>query len=111
MRIVCLIALLALILMVFVGGSQPGAGNLFPPPWDKIVHFLTFGFMLALASISFPKTRLLYLLMIIVTIGAADEIHQIYLPGRVAGLDDWLSDFAGGLLTMLAIGWTTGRKV
>lgn len=28
-------------------------------------------------------------------IGAADEIHQSFLPGRVAGWDDWLADVAG----------------
>jgi VanZ family protein len=111
MRIICLLAMLALIVMVFVGGSQPGAGNLFPPPLDKAVHFLTFGSMLALASIAFPKTRLLHLLVMVVSIGIADEVHQIYLPGRVAGLDDLLSDFAGGLVTMLAIGWATNRNV
>jgi len=111
MRAVCLFAMLALILMIFVGGSQPGAGSLFPPPWDKAVHFVTFGFMLALASIGFPNTRLVHLLVMVVIIGVADEVHQIYLPGRVAGLDDLVSDFAGGLVTMLAIAWITGRKV
>jgi VanZ family protein len=31
-------------------------------------------------------------------VSAVDEFHQVFLPGRSAGLDDWLAGGAGVLL-------------
>lgn len=92
------IGLATLILMIFIGGTEPVAVGLFPPPLDKIVHSLVYGLMLLLAILSFPNTRKFILFIAIVMVGALDEIHQIYLPGRSAGLDDLSADILGCIM-------------
>jgi VanZ family protein len=34
--------------------------------------------------------------------GLSDELHQLFVDGRVAALDDWLADAAGGALGAFA---------
>ena len=97
------ISLTALILMIFIGGTEPVAVGLFPPPLDKIVHSLVYGLMLLLAILSFPNTRKLILFIAIVMVGVLDEIHQIYLPGRSAGLDDLSADILGCIIISLVL--------
>ena len=43
--------------------------------------------------------------MLTLLVGAADEIHQHFLPGRVAGLDDWLADAVGAGLGLILVKW------
>lgn len=97
------IGLVILILMIFIVGAQPVAVNLFMPPWDKVVHSFTYGLILILAYLAFPKTRLIYLFLVVLCLGALDEIHQLYLIGRSPGLDDLLADFIGILIAYFII--------
>jgi len=87
-----------LIAAIFIGGTAQGAGSLFPPPWDKLVHICTFGVMLLIAKVAFPNTNINALFLLTLAIGGADEIHQIYIPGGSAGLDDFIADFCGATL-------------
>lgn len=96
----CLILLLG---AIFIGGEAPGAGNLFAPPWDKVVHLLVFGSIGVLVALSFPAFPTAAILPIVAAIGATDEFHQTFLPGRQAGFDDWLADLAGGMLALLIV--------
>lgn len=96
----CLVLLVG---AIFIGGEQPGAGSLFTPPWDKVVHLLVYGTIAGLAALAFPTKSLPAILLIVLSVGAADEIHQMFLPGRQAGLDDWLADLAGGLVMLPCI--------
>jgi VanZ family protein len=41
--------------------------------------------------------------------GASDEIHQIFVPGRRAGMDDWIAD-AMGIALALLITFAARRK-
>lgn len=98
----CLVLLVA---TIFIGGEQPGAGALFPPPWDKVVHVLVYGSMGVLAGIAFPRLGLLGVVLVVVGIGATDEFHQAFIPGREAGLPDLMADLAGGLVFLPAVLW------
>lgn len=97
------ISLSTLILMIFIVGAQPIAVNLFMPPLDKVVHSLTYGLILFLAYLAFPKIKLIYLFLVVLSLGALDEIHQQYLIGRSSGLDDFLADFIGILIAYFLI--------
>lgn len=77
-------AVLSMLVALFVGGAQPFAVGLFPAPWDKLAHasfFFVFAFLL-FRYVSLPIALVFALAMFV---GAADEIHQSFLPGRVAG--------------------------
>ena len=97
------ISLATLILAIFIGGTQPIAINLFVSPWDKVAHGFTYGSILVLAYLAFPKIKLIYLCLIVLSLGALDEIHQLYLVGRSPGLDDLLADFIGILIAYICI--------
>lgn len=90
---------------LFIGGHQPGSGNLFPPPWDKLVHFAFYGVITILAAIAFPKIPIPWLGLMIVGIGGADEIHQIFVPGRHVGLDDLAADVVGCFPALFLVSW------
>ena len=96
---------------LFIGGHQPGSGNLFPPPWDKLAHFTFYGVLTIFAGIAFPKIPLPLLCLMIIGIGGADEIHQIFVPGRHAGLDDLAADAVGCLPALVLVSWLRAKYV
>jgi len=78
------------------------------PNSDKVAHFLYFAaggglFAAFLRGLGSPvwQTFLLALLAMAI-VGAADEWHQIYTPGRSgADIGDWTADVSGAFLGIL----------
>lgn len=94
MHCTALVIAILMLVALFVGGAQPEAAGLIPAPWDKLAHvvyFLVFTFLL-LRFAGFPLAVVVVLALLV---GAADEMHQSFLPGRVAGWEDWLADALG----------------
>ena len=102
-RGICLVGCLGILIGLFYVGGEPVAVGLFKPPMDKVVHFLTFGLITLLLWIAMLRGRPWLLVLIVACIGAADEIHQMFLPGRSAGLDDFAFDFAGACVMTLLL--------
>ena len=81
-------------------------------PIDKVVHVGMYG-MLGLLLVRavlagraldpWPIGWLLLLAAAMSSLGAADELHQLFIPGRDAEVGDWLADTIGGVC-----GLTTG---
>lgn len=97
-RIAAILLTLLIIFGLFVLGTQSFAVKLIPAPWDKLSHcglfaLLTWG--IGLASGRREKQRLMIAATTVLLIGMLDEYHQVYLPGREAGLDDLAADVAG----------------
>ncbi len=97
-----------IILSLFVGGAQPIAVNLIPEPWDKLAHgvvFILLAWAIGMGSGLDGRRRLVVALFGALMVGAADEWHQISLPGRQAGWSDFVADAAGSLIgtALLAI--------
>lgn len=93
------------IIALFVGGSQPYAGSLFTPPWDKVVHIIFYGGMLVLAKLAYPHTPLWKLVVGVLMVGALDEVHQMFVPGRRPGWDDYGADIIGIALSTIVLKW------
>jgi VanZ family protein len=91
--------------MLFILGSMPSSGTLFLPPWDKLAHFIFFAFLTLNTYLAFPNTRPSLCIIWIIGIGALDEVHQIFLPFRHAGADDWGADLLGTLSMATFIHW------
>ena len=101
-RLVCLIGALLLILSMFWVGSKPIAVGLFAGQMDKVAHFGTFGLIAALLWLSIQRVHALLVIAIVSAIGAADEFHQRFLPGRSASLEDLAADiFAATVIVFL----------
>ena len=91
----------AIVLSLFVGGAQPVAVNLVPAPWDKLAHASVFALLaiaIGLASGLTGWRMLMLAVFSVLLVGALDEWHQAFLPGRQAGWDDLMADTLGGVL-------------
>ena len=98
-RVAAAIAFLIAGTSLFILGAQPIAVGLFSPPWDKLAHIGTFaliGCAAGVASGSQGWLRVAYCVAGALALGVADELHQVYLPGRSASWADLLADGAGG---------------
>lgn len=77
---------------------------------DKFVHLLVFFVFGVCLLIPFSdkilntnKARgaILLILLIGLTYGGFDELHQLYVPGRVCDISDWLADALGIIISIL----------
>lgn len=92
--------------VLYVAGAQPVAVNLFPEPWDKLAHLLTFavvGIAAGLAGGMRGWRMALCCVAGALLVGGMDEVHQMFLPGRSASWSDLAADAAGGLLGAAAL--------
>ncbi len=108
-RLLAILFLALMLLGIFVGGRQHGAGSLFLDPWDKLVHLACYATLTVMTAIAFPKLPLPILVVIIVSIGASDEIAQIYIPGRSADIKDYAADVLGSLIALAPIYWLQNK--
>jgi VanZ family protein len=69
------------------------------------VHFKFYAILTIFAASAFPKIPLPLLGLMIFGIGGADEIHQIFVPGRHAGLDDLAANISGCLPALFLASW------
>ena len=93
--------LAAMVAAIFIAGAQPFAVNLIPAPWDKFAHagiFFLICIAIGVASGLTGARMLVVALSGAVLLGMLDEWHQVFLPGRNAGLDDLAADVLGALL-------------
>ncbi|MBX9630102.1 MAG: VanZ family protein [Burkholderiales bacterium] len=110
-RLACAGLAIALTVNLFYLGAGPGAVNLFQPPWDKVAHFTAFAVLTALVAIGVGLNRVWIALGIVVLIGLADEAHQATLPGRHAGIDDWVIDAAAAMVVVSLFALAMRRRV
>jgi len=86
---------------LYIGGAQPVAVGLFPWPLSKVVHGLTFGVLamaMGYASGLGGRRMALFGFAASVVVGALDEWHQLYLPGRHGQQSDVGFDALGAAL-------------
>ena len=91
-----------MVFSLFYLGAKPFAVGLFPEPWDKLAHFAAFGGIAAFLLIGTGGRRPIAMGLLAATLGALDEIHQIWLPGRTADPADFAAD-AVGIVAALAL--------
>lgn len=85
--------------------SPPEVASLIPGT-DKVVHFAIYAVLGALvARALLPPVALrarLNAVTAMVIFGFVDELHQLLIPGRAAGLGDWTADAIGAATGLLA---------
>ena len=74
-----------------------------PHPLDWAGHFCLYGGLGALIARAaalhrWPMRRLVWMGVLLSGWGAADELHQLFIPGRSAEVSDWASDTLGASL-------------
>jgi VanZ family protein len=109
-RRVCLLLVLATASCLFYLGSKPFAVNLIPSPWDKLAHFLVFSSMTAMLWIAVQGRMPIAIVLLVVGIGAGDELYEMMLPGRSADAYDFLADFLACTITGTALYLLAARR-
>ena len=74
---------------------------------DKVVHLLMYAGLAWLVARAEPRWvraagPLVLVALALSALGALDEWHQQFIPGRGASVADWLADSAGAALALLA---------
>lgn len=67
---------------------------------DKVVHasmYAVLGALIARAIAQEGGRVFVLPLVVIALLGAGDEWHQMFIPGRSADVRDWLADVAGAI--------------
>lgn len=108
-RLTCLAGAIFLTIGLFWMGSKPIAVGLFPAPLDKVAHFATFGMIAALLWLSLQRGHSLLVIAIVSVIGAADEFHQRFLPGRSASLEDLAADIFSAVVIVFLLEYARRR--
>lgn len=100
-RWLCLALAAAIIFGLFYPGGQPFAAGLFPEPWDKPTHFAVYAMITYLLYVGSAGAWPLLLIVAVGAIGALDEWHQIFVPGRSASLMDLLTDVIASICVIM----------
>jgi VanZ family protein len=103
----------ALATMIFIASSRAHVASPDVTDFDKVVHFSIFGLLGTLGARLRPGwSGAVIGLLVASGFGATDEWHQSYVPGREAGLDDWIADTLGAALAVsLYAGWAAYRRL
>lgn len=109
-RNAALLAFTILMLSLFVLGSSPDAIRLFTSPLDKLVHVLVYFLMTVLLWFGLPLLRVWLPALLVALVGCADEVHQLWVPGRFPGIDDLGADMLGILIATVLITRFSSRK-
>lgn len=91
--------------LIFAGSSIPSefAPSQSTIPFDKIAHFGEYSvlaFLLVGVSRNYARLRGSFIVIMLCIVcaaayGASDEFHQRFVPGRDAGVPDWVADAIG----------------
>jgi VanZ family protein len=101
LRIAATLVAVGMPIGLYIGGAQPVAVGLFPWPLSKVVHGLTFCVLAMAAGYASGlggRRMALFGFVASVLVGALDEWHQAYLPGRHGQLSDVGFDALGAAL-------------
>ncbi len=109
-KLLCTVPLfcIALVISILSHMPSPPIGDLGFELQDKVLHaiaYTCFGAALGLALHAWkpgmPKSRFMWTVVIAAALfGMYDEVHQSFIPNRQAGVDDWIADCLGGVLSL-----------
>ena len=97
----CVLAAFVMAATLFVEADAVTEMLLFLPLFDKVAHFVYYGTMAALLAHGLGLPWLIVPLILVPVIGAADEWHQFYVPGRDASAVDWIADEIGTVFAVV----------
>lgn len=78
------------------------------PLLDKVAHAGLFGVLAALLLLA--GLRPLAAVLVATAWGGADELHQMFVPGRHPDLLDLVADASGAIVAAAAVRWLAARR-
>jgi hypothetical protein len=102
-RALCLIGFFAMTAQLLFLVEPQFANRILSVIWDKGVHAAYFAVMAFLLWVAGAGRWTLAVWIAVALIGAADEIHQAFTPGRVCDFYDWLADALGAAAALIVV--------
>jgi VanZ family protein len=102
-RAACLLAFAAFLVQLFVLDEPALVERLVNLTWDKLMHALAFGGVAALLWTGLGCDAPFVTWVLVTFTGAADELHQVFVPGRHADVLDLLADMTGASIALFAL--------
>lgn len=99
-RLVCLVLAGVLVAQVLVTGNDPGNRDLFPAPWDKLVHACFYATVAGLLLLANDLRAPAAVFAVTVAVGVVDELIQTQVPTRHADALDLAMDAIGALVAV-----------
>ena len=96
MRTLWWLVSLAYMGVIFYLSAHSGAQVGIPAPWDKLAHLCEYAVLGFLLSKATGRWALGWVLA--AWWGTSDEVHQAFVPGREAGINDWWADLTGSFV-------------
>jgi VanZ family protein len=91
----CITAAFLMAATLFLAADKADQIPLLPELPDKLVHFCYFGVMALLLAHGVGRRWWGLAAVLVPLIGALDEWHQLYVPGRDSSVWDWAADVVG----------------
>jgi len=106
----CVAAAFFMAALLFLEADKAGQIPFLPDVPDKVVHFVHFGVMALLLAHGVGRTWWGIPMLAVPLIGALDEWHQLYVPGRDGSVWDWVADAVGTGVALYFYVRGTARK-
>ena len=107
-------------IIIFIASSIPNLAQPMPffPHIDKVAHFFEYGILAYLMSRAIHYSSmhpgliwsLVLSLVFCAVFGAGDEIHQLFIPGRIESISDFAADLAGIFCALTVFYIRHGRR-
>ena len=96
-RLLAWIPAVAWAAVIFALSSRPRLPGPGLPGFDKAAHFAAYALLAWLLAFATERSRLPVAVAVVLALlyGAADEVHQAFVPGRSPDVLDWFADAAG----------------
>jgi len=95
---------------LFYASAKPAGLPHILPPWDKLVHFGYYAVLTVLLLVAAGGRGALIAALVVIGVGAADELYQSTVPQRQADWLDWAADIAGALAAAAAFTRLASRR-
>lgn len=95
--------------VIFRLSALPGSSV--PGHFGNYAHFGEYAVLGCLITLAFREPRSwLWAVAMASAYGVTDELHQLFVPGRVADPLDWVIDTLGAIAGALLIAWFLRKK-
>lgn len=98
LRIASAVLFALMVVTLFYASAKPVGLPLIPPHWDKLVHVSYYAILTVLLILAAGGRGALIAAVVVIGVGAADELYQSTVPQRQADWLDFAADVVGALV-------------
>ena len=96
----CIAAAFFMAATLFFGAHVIAKVNAVPHLLHQVEHFLFYGGMAYLLALGLGRRWFWIALLAVPLVGALDEWHQLYVPGRNSSASDWMLDASAAMVAV-----------